>query len=299
MPLAVDLIVNPHAGPVARGLPRSARGAFARDLLMAAGAASVRVVETRTAEDGQAAAGRAVAEQVDRVVCWGGDGTVNTVAATLAGSSCSLAVVPGGSGNGFARALGVPLVPDAALRFAVTGPSRVIDLGTVDGRIFVNVAGVGLDAAIARRFNEMAGVRRGLRSYVGACLAEIACRPPARYDVRVDGTAWFAGAADLVAVSNGQQYGHGARIAPAARFDDGLLDVVVVPDVTRARVWRYGWRLFAGSLARVPGVRVTQGQTVRVDVEGTVLMHRDGETNAVAAPLTFAVRPRHLRVIAP
>lgn len=295
----LDLIVNPAAGPATARLPRADRLAFACRVLAAAGAGDVRAVESRSFDEGAAAAQRAVRDGVARVVVWGGDGTVHAVAEALGGSATALAIVPGGSGNGFARALGVPLDPEAALRLAVAGTPHAIDLGVVNGHTFINIVGLGLDAAIARRFNLTGGLRRGLGTYIQACLAEVGCQRPTRYTVRVDGNAWFTGEADLVAVANGQQYGHGACIAPAARMDDGRLEVVVVPDITRRRVLRHGWRLFAGSIGEVPGVRMTRGAHVVVETELGALMHRDGETHTVTGALDFSMRPLSLQVVVP
>lgn len=299
MDVAVELIVNPSSGPASRRLSRASRRVFAVRTLEHAGAGRVRATETHSTHEGIEAARRAVADGVPRVVVWGGDGTVNAVAAALAGTQTALAIVPGGSGNGLARTIGVPLDIEPALRLAVTGSPRPMDLGVVDDRLFVNIAGVGLDAAIAHRYNSTAGTRRGLPAYVRACLAEVGKHATTHVQVRVDGVEWFAGPVALVAVANGRQYGHGARIAPDAALDDGLLDVVTVPDVTTTRACLHGWRLFTGTLARVPDVHVTRGQRVVVTPADDVLMHRDGEVEPATAPLRFAVRPRALLVIGP
>ncbi len=293
----VDLIVNPYSGPAARRLPRAARLAFATRVLQSSNLAHVRAIETHSASDGVDAARRAVADGVARVVVWGGDGTVNAVAAELAGSATALAIVPGGSGNGFARELGVPLRIEAALRFALEGSVRSIDLGLVNGRPFVNVAGIGLDAAIAHRYDQTAGRRRGLRAYVRACVAEVGVHTPTQVSIRVGDAVWFTGAAALVAVANGRQYGHRALIAPGAALDDGELDVVMVPDITRARALRHGWRLFTGTLPSVPGVRNTRGRELTVEAAAPSLLHRDGEVERVIGPLHFTVRPRALHVV--
>jgi len=293
----IDLIVNPFAGPATMRLPRTARVSFAARVLRSCGVTDVRAVETRSADDGVAAARRAVADGVSRVVVWGGDGTVNAVAAALAGTTTALAIVPGGSGNGFAHELGIPLRAEAALRFAAAGPARPVDLGLADGRPFVNVAGLGLDAAIARRYDETAGRQRGLRAYVRACVAELGAHGPVPVEVRVNDVVWFAGTAPLVALANGRQYGHRAFIAPGAVLDDGELDVVVLPVITPALLVRHGWRLFTGSLPGVPGVRTTRGARVAVHAGDGALLHRDGEVERVHGGVHFTVRPRALLVV--
>ncbi len=299
MDSTVDLIVNPASGPASRRLDRAGRVQYAVRVLEGLGARHVRATGTRRAGDGAAAAARAAAEGVDLVVVWGGDGTLNETASALAGTPTTLGIVPGGSGNGLARGLLIPLDVDAALKVALRGVTCPIDVGTVCGRPFVNIAGMGFDAAIAARFNAAGGTRRGLLPYLRACAAELTVHVPSIWRVRLDGVDWFAGPASMVVIANGQQYGHGARIAPAARFDDGRLDVVVVPDVTPWRVVRHGWRLFAGSIGRVPGVRTAAAREVEVVPEGPCLLHLDGETQPATGTMSCTVRHRALRVRVP
>jgi YegS/Rv2252/BmrU family lipid kinase len=299
MPLAVDLIVNPTSGPPSRRLARHQRLAHATRALEALGVSHVRGIETTGPGDAAAAASRAAEDAVSTVVVWGGDGTLNEVATQLLGSPTTLGIVPGGSGNGLARALGLPMDIDAALAVAVRGATCAMDVGRVNGRPFFNIAGVGLDAAIAQRFNTIGGRRRGLVSYLRACGSELRVHGGGHYRVAVDGRPWFEGAADIVAIANGQQYGHGAHIAPHARLDDGWMDVVVVTDVTVGRMLRYGWRLFTGSIDGVPGIHSGRARAVDVVPPPGALLHVDGEMQDVAGPLTFATQPRALVVQVP
>lgn len=295
----VDLIVNPASGPPSRHLDRHGRVPHAVRVLEGLGARQVRATETRKAGDGATAAARAVAEGVDLVIAWGGDGTLHEVASVLVGSRTALGIVPGGSGNGLARGLGLPAQVDAALATALYGSTMAIDTGTADGRTFVNIAGFGLDGAIAARFNATGGVRRGLPTYVRAVAAELRVYAPVCYQVGIDGSDWFSGDAHVVVAANGQQYGHGARIAAQARFDDGCLDVIVVPEVTLWRVVRHGWRLFAGRVAGLPGVRTARARHVTVTADRPCLLHLDGETQQVTGPIVLAVRDRALLVRVP
>ena len=116
----------------------------------------------------------AVARGATVVCAWGGDGTVNEVASALAFTSASMAIVPAGSGNGLAHELRIPKQPAAALAVAVNGVDRVIDAGELGGRLFVNVAGIGFDAAIARRFAGRAPGQRGFLPYLSIAVREIA-----------------------------------------------------------------------------------------------------------------------------
>jgi diacylglycerol kinase (ATP) len=237
---------------------------------------------------------RAAVARGARLVCaWGGDGTVNEVARALVGHPTALGVVPTGSGNGLARTLGLPLRPAAALATALQGRERVIDAGEVDGRLFVCLAGLGLDAEVAARFETRAG--RGVARYIVLSARTLLRYRPVSYVIRVDGET-FRGPALLVVCANGRQYGSGAIVAPRARLDDGQLDLVVVePRRLPAALWA-ARRLFTGSLDRVPGVRSRAFAAAEIEGPGPLGFHVDGEPCAGGARLAVRVRPAALRV---
>jgi diacylglycerol kinase (ATP) len=262
------------------------------------GATTIRATATRGGGDGLRAALAALDAGTDRVVVWGGDGTLNEVAGTLLGTGVRLGVVPGGSGNGFARGLGLPLDVEAAVKVAMLGVPREIDTGLVNGHPFLNLAGVGFDAAVAERFNTD-NLRRGLGPYVTSILREWQTLHMQRFRIRLDDAMPFEIEAHFVVVCNGQQYGHGARVAPAAAFDDGMFDVVAVPNVTLARLVRHGWRLFTGSLPVVPGVFTARASRVELSHSARLPIHLDGEVVGAETARTFEVRPRSLRILCP
>ena len=308
--MRILLVVNPASGPEARGLARQARGAAAARWLRDAGATSVDIVETRGVGDGRTATQHALGAGVDRVVVWGGDGTLNEVAHVLLGSSTPMAIIPGGSGNGLARGLGVPLRSQVAAALAVTGRARLIDTGVCTSgahaagaaegdphaRGFLNVAGVGFDALVARRVNTD-NTRRGLPPYLAAMFREWRTFEPQSFTLATDDGPAQAFTGHFVAVCNGQQYGHDTRVAPHALFDDGWLDVVGVPPITTGRLIRHGWRLFHGSLPRVPGVITRRSRQTTVTSARPLHVHLDGELLAPRTAWTFAIRPASLWVV--
>lgn len=294
--MTVDLIVNPAAGPVIRRLPRHERIHFVSRLLRTFGATTIRATETTGRGDGARAVQAALEAGSDRIVVWGGDGSLNEVAARMLDTGVPLGVVPGGSGNGLARGLGLPLAVAAAVRVAMLGTPRDIDTGLVDGHPFLNVAGVGFDAAVAERFNT-SNLRRGLVPYIASILHEWRTFDAQRFRITLDTAPPVDVEAHLVVVCNGQQYGHGARIAPAAAFDDGFFDVVAVPQITAARILRHGWRLFDGTLPQVPGVYVARARRVELSQERSTAIHLDGEVLGTARTRIFEVRPHSLRVM--
>lgn len=229
-------------------------------------------------------------------VAWGGDGTVNEVGSALVESPAALAIVPSGSGNGLARELGIPLDPKVAFQTVLEGHSRLIDAGELDGHLFFNVAGLGLDALVAHRFAEGGLARRGFARYLEIAAREVAAFVPLEYGIRADGHDLIVRPL-LIAIANGRQYGNGALIAPGAELDDGKLDIVVVDYMPVWRVLIHAPRLFSGTVARVPGVSTTRVSTVAVSAEATIVYHVDGEPHVGGHLVKACVHPRALRVM--
>lgn len=296
--MRVAVIVNPVSGRHRGGerLLPDRLAAIAR----VARAAGVDVSALVTTHPGHATelARSAVASGATVVVAWGGDGTVNEVANGLAFSQVALGIVPAGSGNGLGRELRLSPVPERALAAALSGPVRPMDLGEVNGRLFVNVAGIGFDACVARAFNRDRTGGWGLPRYVRLALDEARRYEPQRYHASVGGTALDVRAM-VIAIANSAQYGNGAKIAPLARVDDGVLDMVVVE---AAEVWRLicrSRRLFDGSIGLARGVRTLQMTDATITSDEPMAIHVDGEPMAPVADARIRVHRGALLVVAP
>ena len=293
----VTVVVNPTAGVGAGGVGARARAEQAAALALAHGSA-VEVVVTTQGGHARELARAAARHGARMVVAWGGDGTVNEVASSLAGSDTVLAVVPAGSGNGLARELNLPMDPRLAFEAAMAGVDRRIDLGSLDGRVFVNVAGVGLDARVAQRFAEIGRDRRGLVRYVRAAVREVALFQPDHLTIEVGG-----GRHDvrplIIAFANGRQYGNGAMVAPGARIDDGLLHVVVVTSRSTWRILRGVPALFSGRLDVHPGVTTHAVVEAQVTGVGPLLCHVDGEPHMGGSRVEVRILPGALTVRVP
>lgn len=286
-------IINPVAGPSAQG--RRWRADAVRAALRAANRTG-EIVFTEHVGHGRELAVDFVRRGFSPIIAWGGDGTVNEVASALVSQDAVLGIVPGGSGNGLARELEISLRPEQAIATAILGDDRTIDVGELGGRLFVNVAGVGLDAAIARAFNRLDG--RGLLGYGVATVSTIFRYVPEVYSIIAEGET-FEQRALFVELANGRQYGHGALIAPHARLDDGRLDVVVVGPRGALRALWGARRLFTGTIDRDPGVTIRTAGTVTISALRPIPFHVDGEVEQGATTLTARVRPRALRVRVP
>lgn len=238
----------------------------------------------------------AIARGASVVVAWGGDGTVNEVASVLAfRPDVALGIVPSGSGNGLARELGLPFEARAAFDVALGGGGRRIDAGEIEGRLFFNVAGVGVDAFVAHRFAEHGARRRGFARYLTVSSRALLSYEPVEGVVNVDG-AHYAVRPLLVALANARQYGNGAIIAPAARLDDGHIDVVIVDYRSPLAVLRHVPALFGGRLAEVPGVAMHAARSVEMSFAVPVCYHVDGEPFTGGRMVSAVVRPGALQV---
>ncbi len=285
-------ILNPVAGrgrgARAEGLVRDRLGVHFRGTQFDPPKLWVTTRETSA----QSLAARAVEDGYDLVVVCGGDGTLSAVVNGIADSPVAVGLVPLGTGNDFARAVGVPLDPDRAIRRIVGGTSQKVDLGVRDGRRFINVAGCGFDAEVARCVNS--GLKRlnGASAYVAAVIRTLWTFRPARFRVSVDSST-VDERAMLCAVANGTGYGGGMRVAPNARWDDGLLDVCIVKACGRAEFMRAFPRVFRGAHLDHPKVCCLRGRTVRIECDPEQPVLIDGELDKMT-PATFGVLPSAL-----
>jgi diacylglycerol kinase (ATP) len=238
----------------------------------------------------------AVAAGCHRIVAVGGDGTVNEVAQALIDTPAAMGLVPCGSGNGLALHLGLPRSPADALELAAGTGGRIaeVDTGTANGLPFVNAMGLGLDADVARRFNGL--VRRGLPAYTRTALSAFFSRATETCQV-TQGNHRETIDILLIAVANSDQYGNNAKIAPHARVDDGVLDLVVVRPVGMLAACFLGARLFLGSIDRSSHVSHLRGAKFTIERPKAGIIHTDGETHEAGATVEVTVRPRSLRVI--
>ena len=291
------VIINPISGTGGRPEVARQRAEMAAAIISANGLEAEVFVSERAGHAPELARA-AVDRGIRLVAAWGGDGTVNEVASVVAFTGAALAIIPSGSGNGLARELGIPLEPAGAFRTALGGVERVVDAGELDGRLFFNIAGVGLDARVAHRFAAGGLVRRGLLRYLEITTHELLTYNPDEHVVVVDGDVQRE-CALIVALANARQYGNGAIIAPHARLDDGQLDVVVVAQRPLHAIVRQLPMVFAGRIHELPGVTIRRGAEIEITSARPVIYHVDGEPFVGAAAIAGRVRARALRVRVP
>ncbi|MGF1339027.1 diacylglycerol kinase family protein [Streptomyces flavovirens] len=270
-------------------------------------------VETTADDPGEGQTRGAVRDGATLVVVCGGDGTVRAAAEALAGTGIPLAVVPCGTGNLLARNLGLPVEPEKALAAALRGTPHPIDLGRIEGdglppAHFTVMSGAGLDAAMLESTSDRAKARWGWPAYVVAGLRELRA-PRMRLTVGLDGAPPLRRDARMVLLANAGTVQGGAALVPAARPDDGLLDLMILDPRGPG-----GWLSAVGSLLRprpaggpVPGVDGGAHRSVeyftfrRADLRFDAPQPRelDGDPVAVGRRLTAEVRPGALTVLVP
>ncbi|MFD4943247.1 diacylglycerol kinase [Streptomyces sp. NPDC058239] len=292
----ITLFVNPTAG---RG--RGAHAAQPAASALRDAGFSVRTVLGEDADDALRRAREAVAGGTGALIAVGGDGMMSLALQAVAGTTTPLGVVAVGTGNDFARALGLPIRdPAAAGRLAAEalkgGAVREIDLGRVGERWFGSVLASGFDSRVNDRGNRMRWVG-GRFKYDLAILAELAAFKPIPYRVRLDGGPVREIEATLIAVGNGSTYGGGMRICADAVMDDGLFDVTVVGDCSRTTLLKVFPRVYKGTHLSHPKVTVHRVSSIELAAAG-VTAYADGEQLG-ALPLTATCVPGAVRVLAP
>jgi len=267
-------------------------------------------------------------DQADVILLFGGDGTVHRHLGLLVGLGLPVLVVPTGSGNDFARALGVRRVRDAVAAWRKfsggTGNVRKIDLGTISSqgsagespapngtRYFCCVAGVGLDGEVARRANQLPRWLRGHGGYIVTLIPAIFRFAPVPMKLlttaqdsasdEAQNQPWTTRSDQptlLAAFANAPAYGGGMKIAPLAKMDDGLLDVCVVGGVDRFKLFCMFPTVYYGRHLSIREVEYFQTGRVQVETEHPLDVYADGEY-VCRTPVEVAIQPAALTVLIP
>jgi YegS/Rv2252/BmrU family lipid kinase len=287
------VILNPKAGSKAGIIPGRPSEDQLRELL-GRHDLEADVVASETEEAAVAAVREAVASGYDVVAAGGGDGTAETVAGALLGSSTALGILPLGSVMNFARSIGVPRDLEAAVEILARAPIRTIDVGTAKGRPFLGAGSVGINAAVfaAQRFHE------DVVSSLSAMLVEAVRFRPARMRITFDDGRTISTRALMVAVSNAPYTGIGLPVAPGALLDDGLFDVRVFSGFSKLDLLRYAVLLLAGRKVRHPRIRTWRSRLVTVATRHPRPVRADA-ADLGTTPVRFEVLPGALRLVAP
>ncbi len=239
---------------------------------------------------------KAVEEGVDIVVAVGGDGTVNEIAAGLVDTNTALAILPAGSGNGLARHLKIPMNLKRAVDVINGGNIRKIDTATINNQLFVNVAGVGFDAAVAKKF-AVAG-KRGFSTYLKITVSSYKSYKPKQYILEIDGKV-IRRRALLVSFANSSQFGNNTTIDPSASVSDGWIDVCIVGKMPYWKTFFLAPLLFLKKFDQTKYIEIIRAKEVVLRRQKGKSIHLDGDHQLMGKELTMKINPLSLKVIAP
>jgi YegS/Rv2252/BmrU family lipid kinase len=241
-----------------------------------------------------------LAAGIERLLVWGGDGTVRRCIDTVVAEDAKVevAVLPAGTANHLARAVGVPNDLAGALDVALHGIPWLIDVGVVNGHVFSVMAGTGFDALMIRDANDSAKARFGRLSYIWSGARHLK-GSAVGIKVDIDGTRWFQGRASCVLVGNVGRIIGGIDVFPAARLDDGSIDVGVLT-AERRRDWaRVGLRAVLGRIDASPFVQMTSASSVRIKLDRKMPWELDGGDQPPAKRFEVSVLPNRIPIIVP
>ena len=329
-PASSSLIPRPASLPLVIVNPASAGGATGRawprvasDLRAHFG--PFNCAFTERAGDARVIAGREAARGRTLIIACGGDGTISEVANGIleSGADADLGILPSGTGGDFKRTLRIPARPADAASALLSGRSRRVDVGRVEfqdragtpaSRYFLNVASCGMGGEVVRRVEENAegwfnsasrriagGSGGGQLSYARASLQTAASFTNRALLIQLDDRPEFRLTVANLCVANARYFGGGMKIAPDAKLDDGLLDIVAVGDLGTLEILTNVYKLYLGTHLGMQKVRHALARRVRasaVKANEKVLLEIDGEFLGTL-PATFEILPRRLRVRCP
>jgi len=230
----------------------------------------------------------------ERVVVCGGDGTLHLSVREFDLARGTLALLPLGSGDDFAKVLGIPRDVRAACELALRGNAREVDVAVANGIRYLGVAGLGFDSEVARYANENVKFLRGSLVYLYAIIRVLPRFTPHRVTINETRNEEIM----FATVGNSRQYGGGIRITPDAKIDDRLLDLCIVHRTSRMQLLKTLPKAYTGAHVKSPFVETGQGTAFTFDSERPMDVYADGE-RITATPVRFSLAEERLNIIAP
>ena len=278
------IVLNPHAGSGRAGRLWSRIEPLLWDAL-----GELVIAVTQRPEEVAVHLDQARQAGLTRVIAIGGDGTnhalINALmqinSANPGGPRMTFGCLPVGTGHDWARTLGIPNSPEAAVRWIAAAEPTRLDVGrlqfTSNGqtltRHFLNIASAGIGGQVDQKVNRL--TRRRPWTFLAATVQTLLSYTPQLLQVSIDGQPWYNGPSYIVAVANGCNFAHGMRIAPDARYDDGLFDVVLVEGMPRTRILRALYTVYSGAHVRRNDVHIRRGQQVEITLPSSEALGLD------------------------
>lgn len=268
----IHVIINPTAGN-----GRSAKiGKLVLDRLTELGIA-YQVFETTHSGHAADLARQCVAENAKCVLSIGGDGTAFEVAQGLINTRTPLGIIPAGTGNDFIRSLKLPGTPLQVLDFILNNPARPVDIGIINEKLFINVCGIGFDVSVLDYSIKAKKYFSGMIPYLWGVLCTIAHYTPTEISLNIDGKDVLSKNILVCSIANGRFIGGGMPISPQSCIDDGLLDVVVIENVSRLRMIGYLPGLLSGKILTFKDTSSFKGKNITISSPRQMRLNVDGE----------------------
>lgn len=240
---------------------------------------------------------KAVEDGFEYVIAIGGDGTINEIAQALLHSPTTLGIIPKGSGNGLARALGLPMSEKKAIETLTSGESITIDCCLANGKPFFCTFGMGFDAEVSAAFAEVPF--RGFLSYAKTSIEKYINYKPSIYRVQMDEHEPIQTEAFVIAAANANQYGNNAYIAPKASMTDGKFDLVILKPFPVLELAQITMQLFSKRMEENAHQSSYQIKRAVIEREADGVVHLDGEPLKFDKRIELEMLPAAIHVIAP
>lgn len=237
-------------------------------------------------------------DQYDIFVAVGGDGTVNEVARGLINKGRgTLGIIPGGTGNDMSKSLGISLDPKQALEALCRGLKRDIDIGTVNGNSFLNIASVGFDAEVTINNVKIKKIIKSRISYAISVIYTLLSFKKKKIKINIDGEI-LEDEIILLAVGNGRYYGGGMEILPMAIVDDGFIDICLISGLGKIKILFLFPSIFKGNHIKYKKyVKIYKAKTVQVNTEEGIYLNIDGDVLPKKTEIRFNVEDKKLNVV--
>lgn len=284
-------IINPKSG---KGVSSDALAACVRAHFGAA-----QIVFTESKGHAMELAAKAAADGMEKVIVAGGDGTINEAVQGLVGSKTALGVIARGSGNGLARELGCPLNNfELACQNIANSKPILCDVGVAENEYFINLAGLGIEADIAHKFDEQGkSGARGKWPYFKIGAREVIKHTPKYLEVELDDGRFLSMSPLTLVFANGRQYGSNFKIAPQASLSDGYLDMVMVQNANPLRLLLSLPNFFAEGISPIKVTKTIKIKSAVVRCPGTFYYHTDGEPKQGKDALHISIKPASLYIL--
>lgn len=253
---------------------------------------------TETRGDGTRLAEQAVTAGAELVVAVGGDGTIREVINGINVNKNILGIIPLGTGNGFRRSCHIPGKWESALNGLSQWSPRVIDIGEVNGTLFLNVVGIGFDAAVENIASEKYKKLKGYLSYIAAFFEELVLFKTFQSSLACNGTVCLESDTLLVVAANGSYYGGNMCIAPQARIDDGYLDICLIKKMRAVETIYLALKVLLRKPLDHEAVIIKKTRQIYIYAESDIPVHIDGEVIG-KLPIEIKIKPAALKVLAP